>query len=69
VEQGLPQVPSRQWTLSFAHRVRWALLKNSGLLSEVLTVFQRALFALQRRRARRLGTRDEQTGAVTHVQS
>jgi hypothetical protein len=68
VEQVLPQVPYRQWTLSFPHRVRWALLKNSGLLSDVLTAFQRALFELQRRRARKLGTRDEQTGAVTHVQ-
>ncbi|MFP2924298.1 transposase zinc-binding domain-containing protein, partial [Pyxidicoccus sp. 3LG] len=68
VERVLPHVPYRQWTLSFPHRVRWALLKDSGLLSDVLTVFLRALFALQRRRARKLGTRNGQTGAVTHVQ-
>ncbi|WP_407692916.1 transposase zinc-binding domain-containing protein [Pyxidicoccus xibeiensis] len=58
VERVLPHVPYRQWTLSFPHRVRWALLKDSGLLSDVLTVFLRALFALQRRRARKLGTRN-----------
>ncbi|WP_233262306.1 transposase [Vitiosangium sp. GDMCC 1.1324] len=68
VEQVLPQVPYRQWTLSFPHRVRWVLLKDAGLLSEVLGVFLRALFALQRRRARRLGTRGGQTRAVTFTQ-
>jgi hypothetical protein len=39
VERVLPHVPYRQWTLSFAHRVRWVLLKDAGLLSDVLTVF------------------------------
>ena len=34
-----------QWTLSFPHRVRWVLLKDVGLLSDVLTVFLRAVFA------------------------
>ncbi len=33
VEQVLPHVPYRQWTLSFPHRVRWVLLKEAGLLS------------------------------------
>jgi hypothetical protein len=42
VEQVLPHVPFRQWTLAFPHRVRWVLLKDVGLLSDVLTVFLRA---------------------------
>ncbi len=46
VEQVLPQVPYRQWTLSFPHRVRWVLLKEAGVLSQVLTLFLRAVFAL-----------------------
>jgi hypothetical protein len=33
VEQVLPHVPYRQWTLSFPHRVRWVLLKDAGLLA------------------------------------
>jgi hypothetical protein len=37
VERVLPRVPYRQWTLSFPHRVRWLLLKEAGLLSDVLT--------------------------------
>ncbi|HYH95520.1 transposase zinc-binding domain-containing protein [Hyalangium sp.] len=43
VERVLPRVPYRQWTLSFPHRVRWVLLKEAGLLSDVLTLFLRAV--------------------------
>ncbi|QRK07344.1 transposase [Archangium violaceum] len=68
VERVLPHVPYRQWTLSFPHRVRWVLLKDVGLLSDVLTVFLRAVFALQRRRARRQGMRGGQVGAVSFIQ-
>ncbi|WP_418766684.1 transposase zinc-binding domain-containing protein [Myxococcus xanthus] len=68
VEQVLPRVPYRQWMLSFPHRVRWVLLKDVRLLSDVLTVFLRAVFALQRRRARRQGIRHGQVGAVSFIQ-
>jgi hypothetical protein len=68
MERVLPHVPYRQWTLSFPHRVRWVLLKDVGLLSDVLTVFLRAMFALQRRRARRQGLRGGQAGAVSFIQ-
>jgi hypothetical protein len=39
-----------------------------ALLSDVLTVFLRAVFALQRRRARRQGMRGGQVGAVSFIQ-
>ncbi|WP_414639276.1 transposase zinc-binding domain-containing protein [Archangium sp.] len=68
VERVLPHVPYRQWTLSFPHRVRWVLLQDAGLLSDVLTLFIRAVFALQRRRARRQGLRGGQAGAVSFIQ-
>ena len=42
--------------------------KDAGLLSAVLTVFLRAVFALQRRRARRQGIRRGQAGAVSFIQ-
>jgi len=45
VERVPPHVPYRQWTLSFPHRVRWVPLKDTGLLSDVLTLFPRAVFA------------------------
>ncbi|RKI53685.1 hypothetical protein D7X55_31000 [Corallococcus sp. AB049A] len=43
VEGVLPRVPYRQWTLSFPHRVRWVLLKDVGLLSDVLTIWLRVM--------------------------
>lgn len=61
-------MPYWQWTLSFPHRVRWVLLKAVGLLSDVFTVFLRAVFALQRRRARGQGIRHGQVGAVSFIQ-
>ena len=42
VERVLPHVPYRKWTLSFAQRVRWVLLKDVGFLWDVLTLFLRA---------------------------
>ncbi|WP_147441770.1 transposase zinc-binding domain-containing protein [Corallococcus exercitus] len=68
VERVLPHVPYRQSALSLPHRVRWGLLKEKGLLSGVLTLFLRAVFALQRRRARGQGVRGGQTGAVSFLQ-
>lgn len=56
VERVLP-LPYRQWTLSFLHRVRWALLMDAGLGSDVFTVFLRAVFTQQRQKARRQGPR------------
>ncbi|MFY0526717.1 hypothetical protein ACN28I_27430 [Archangium gephyra] len=44
------------------------LLKDMGLLSDALTVFLGAVFALQRRRARRQGLRGGQAGAVSFIQ-
>ena len=69
VEQVLPHVPYRQWTLSFPHRARWVLLKDVGLLSDVLTLFLRAVLALQRRRARRQGRQGGQpVGTMSFIQ-
>jgi hypothetical protein len=42
-------------------------LKDVGLLSDVLTLFLRVVFALQRRRARRQSLRGGQVGAVSFI--
>jgi hypothetical protein len=55
VERVLPRAPHRQWTLSFPVPVRFCLARDARLLSKVLSLFVRALFAYQRRTARRLG--------------
>lgn len=68
VERVLPRAPYRQWTLSFPIPLRFCLARNTRLLSDVLGLFIRALFAWQRRTARRLGVPRPCTGAVAFVQ-
>jgi hypothetical protein len=71
LDRVLPRVPIRQWVLAFPHRVRFLLSRDPKLLSAALTIFIRALFAFQRRRARAQGlptTRAGTSGSVTFVQ-
>ncbi len=67
-ERVLPRALYRQWTLSLPMPVRFCLARDARLLSEVLGLFVRALFAFQRRTARRLGLSRPVTGAVAFVQ-
>ena len=71
VDRVIPYVPLRQWVLTFSPRVRWHLADDPKLTSEALTLFTRALFNFQRRRARQLGiklSRAEGSGAITFIQ-
>jgi hypothetical protein len=63
-EHVLPDVPYRQWVMSFPRRLRLALALDAALTTRVLAITLRAIFAWQRRRARRLGWRVSRTGAV-----
>jgi hypothetical protein len=69
VDHVLPEVPVRQWVLSIPFALRYRLAYDSRLLSKVLNVFIRTVFAELRRRAHELsGLRSSQCGAVTFVQ-
>jgi hypothetical protein len=68
VRNVLPAVPVRQWVLSFPRRVRFLAARHPALSSRLLDLFTRAIFAWQRRCARRLGAADPRTGGVTAVQ-
>ncbi len=68
VDRVLPVAPYRQWTLSLPHDVRLLVVRNPDLLSRVLTLFLRAVFTYQRRRARLDGIKDPIPGAVTLLQ-
>jgi hypothetical protein len=69
VESVLPHVPYRQWTVSFPYDMRWRLVKEKGLLGEVLRHTTRLIASWQRRAARKQGVRGHLlTGAVTQVQ-
>jgi Putative transposase len=64
----LPPVPVRQWVLSLPRRVRFLAARRPDLASRLLDVFTRAVFAWQRRSARRLGAAGPRTGGVTAIQ-
>src|SRR5262249_16027552 len=68
VERVLPNVPFRQWVMSFPKRIRFHLALDAKLASRVLAIFLRAIFAWQRRKPRERGVRAARTGAVTFAQ-
>lgn len=68
VDHVLPAVPMRQWVLSLPFRLRYLLAWNHELCREVLAIYVRALRGFYRRRARRAGISDAETGAVTAIQ-
>ncbi len=68
VRNVLPRVPVRQWVLSLPRRLRFQAARSSALASRLLDTFTRAVFAWQRRAARRTGVDDPRTGGVTAVQ-
>jgi hypothetical protein len=68
VHDVFPRVPVRQWVLSFPRRLRFLAARDPRVASRLLDLFTRAVFAWQRRRARRLGVDDPRTAGVTAVQ-
>ena len=69
VDRVFPIAPVRQWVLSLPFPLRYRISYDAALLSDVLTVFIRALFGELRRRARQLlDLHSGQCGAVTFVQ-
>ncbi len=64
----LPNAGYRQWTLSVPWRYRLPLAKDGASLSRCLSLMLRAIFAWQRRCARKLGIASPQTGAVSFCQ-
>jgi hypothetical protein len=68
VDRVRPAVPYRPWVLSLPRHVRFLIARDSDLLTRVLGVSLRKVFAWQRRRARAYGIDDPQCGAVTFVQ-
>jgi len=68
VDRILPDVPVRQWVLTFPFRLRYLLAYNRKLCGAVRKTCLRALLTFLRRRARRSGIPDGESGAVCSVQ-
>jgi hypothetical protein len=68
VDRVLPRVPMRQWVLSLPRWARFLIARDPKLITRTLQLSLRSIFARQRLRARRIGARGAQAGAVTFVQ-
>jgi hypothetical protein len=68
VDRVMTDVPYRQWVLSLPRPLRFLLAYRPQLVRPVLQMFLRAVFAWQRRKARRIGAVDGRPGAVTFIQ-
>ena len=64
----LPDVPIRQWVLTLPWPLRYRLAWDPDLLADVLAVYLRVLFRWQQLRARRIGSKAVQSGAITAIQ-
>jgi len=69
VDRVFPRVPVRQWVLSLPYTLRYRLAYDTSLMTAVLAVFTRTVFAFLRERGRDFGAeRKPQSGAVTFIQ-
>jgi len=68
LDRVLPSVPVRQWVLSLPRWARFLLAREPRLITLTLDRALWAIFAFQRRRARRAGASVPRTGAITFVQ-
>lgn len=68
VDMVLPKSRYRQWTFTFPWPIRRLMARDYTLLTAILTLVIRALYAYQRRMARRAGHRGAKCASVTFVQ-
>ena len=68
VDMVLPRSRYRQWTFTFPFAIRRLMARDYTLITAILGIVIRALFAYQRRMARRAGHRGAKCASVTFVQ-
>jgi hypothetical protein len=68
VDRVLPDVPVRQWVLTFPYRLRYRLAWDHDGCRAATRLFVRAVFGFLRRRARESGVIDGRGGVVIVVQ-
>jgi hypothetical protein len=64
----LPQSAYRQWCLTFPWPIRYLMAKDYKLITAILTLVLRCLFAWQRKMAKRAGHPRAKVAAVTFIQ-
>jgi len=68
VDVVLPEIPYRQWVLSFPYKLRFQMACNQKLTNAALRIFLQTISSFQKKKAKINGLGKVQTGAVTFVQ-
>ena len=68
VDRVLPEVPVRQWVLTFPFPLRFLLARDPSMTAALRRIFLRVVFAFQERRARDQGVPRGRSGAVCAIQ-
>ena len=68
VDEVIPDVPMRQWVLTFPREVRYLIAYDPALCGDVLGIFVRTVLDWQQRKADEAGLPAGQGGSVTSIQ-
>ncbi len=68
VDTVLPEIPYRQWVLSFPFKLRYLMACNQKLTNRALKIFLQTISSFQKKRAKKSGLGPSQTGAVQFIQ-
>jgi hypothetical protein len=63
-----PEVPMRQWVLSFPYKLRFLMAHNSKLTNRILSVYIKAIGSSLKKRAKKSGIKGGKPGSVTFIQ-
>jgi hypothetical protein len=64
----LPEIPYRQWVLSFPYKLRFLMAHNQAYVNTAIRIFTNAICSYQKRKSKKSGISKCFTGSVTFVQ-
>ena len=68
IDHVIPDVPIRQWVISFPFQMRYLLAYRPNLQSTVLSIWIRLISSFYKKKAKQRGILSSDTGAVTVIQ-
>ena len=68
LDKVLPEVPLRQWVLSFPFDLRFAMACDQKLTNKALKIFIQEISFLQKKKAKWKGLQNPKVGAITFIQ-
>ncbi len=68
VDSVLPEIPYRQWVLSFPYRIRFLMARNQKFMNAALKIYLKTISSYQKKKAKTNNMGQCHTGAVTFIQ-